>query len=168
MKQTLINILETFCPNNVFLQGTLNPSEAYPESFITFWTNYTDDDRHFDDDVFSIDWNFSVNYYSSDPTNVNTVPMQIRTALKEAGFIPQGKGNDLPSDVVTHTGWTTDYIKTEYLMKKYVEISKIAPYFYKADYEDINYRVAKEFFQKYKPVVGACSAVRNGNFFGRN
>lgn len=115
MKQTLIDVLETFCPNNVYLQGTLSQDAAYPESFITFWTNYTDDNSHFDDDVFSVDWNFSVNYYSSDPTSVNTVPAQISAALKAIGFIPQGKGNDLPSDRPTHTGWTIDFIYTEIL-----------------------------------------------------
>lgn len=115
MKQTLINILETFCPNCVFLQGTLNSEEAYPESFITFWTNYTDDNSHYDNDVFSVDWNFSVIFYSSDPALVNTKPAEIRTALKAAGFIPQGKGNDIPSDRPSHTGWTMDFIYTEIL-----------------------------------------------------
>lgn len=115
MKQELIDVLETFCPNNVYLQGTLNSSEAYPDTFITFWTNYTDDNSHFDDDTFSVDWNFSVMYYSTDPSLVNTIPAQISTALKAAGFIPQGKGNDIPSDRPTHTGWVTDYIYNEIL-----------------------------------------------------
>ena len=115
MKQTLINILELYAPNNVFLQGTLNDDDAYPDSFITFWTNYTDDNMHLDDDVVSVDWQFTVNFYSCDPSLVNTKPAAIRMALKAAGFIPQGKGNDLPSDRPTHTGWTMDFLYTEYL-----------------------------------------------------
>lgn len=115
MKQSLINILETFCPNNVFLQGTLNPDVPYPETFITFWTNYTEDKEHFDDETVSVDWNFSVIFYSSNPTLVNTKPDDIRTALKNAGFIPQGKGNDIPSDRPTHTGWAMEFIKQEIL-----------------------------------------------------
>ena len=115
MKQTLINILETFCPNNVFLQGTLAPDAAYPETFITFWTNYTDDNGHLDDEVISVDWNFSVMFYSSDPAKVNSMPLAIRAALKQAGFIPQGKGNDIPSDQPSHTGWAMDFIYTEYV-----------------------------------------------------
>lgn len=115
MKQLLINTLETICPNNVFLQGTLVPNTAYPDSFITFWTNYTDDNSHFDDETFSIDWNFSVIFYSNDPTLVGTKPDEIITALKNVGFIPQGKGNDVPSDIASHTGWAMDFIYTEYL-----------------------------------------------------
>mgnify|MGYP003292416708 CR=1 FL=1 len=115
MKQSLIDVLETFCPDNVFLQGTLAEDEPYPESFVTFWTNYTEDRAHYDDDVHSIDWNFSVIYYSSDPALVNSVPSQIRTALKAAGFIPQGRGNDIHSDRPSHTGWAMEFIKTEIL-----------------------------------------------------
>lgn len=113
MKQALIDVLETFCPNDVYLQGTA-PSN-YPDTFITFWTNYTDDNKHFDDDVFSVDWNFSVMFYSTDPSLVNSKPDEIRSALKQAGFIPQGKGNDIPSDEQSHTGWAMDFIYTEIL-----------------------------------------------------
>lgn len=115
MKQTLINVLETICPNNVYLQGTLAEDEPYPESFITFWTNDTADHAHYDNDVNSYDWRFNVIYYSSDPAKVATVPETIRGLLKAAGFIPQGKGFDIPSDEPTHTGWTMDFIKAEYL-----------------------------------------------------
>lgn len=116
MKQLLIQILETICPNKVFLQGTLNPNEAYPDEFITFWTDYTDDNAHYDNSVTSVDWNFSVIFYSNNPDRVASVPDSIRAALKNAGFIPQGKGNDVLSDVSTHTGWAMDYIKTEYIL----------------------------------------------------
>lgn len=112
MKQMLINILETFCPDNVYLQGTIAADTAYPETFITFWTNYTDDNGHLDDEVVSVDWNFSVMYYSTDPALVNSKPAEISTALRAAGFIPQGKGNDIPSDQPSHTGWAMDFIKT--------------------------------------------------------
>lgn len=115
MKTAFINVMETICPNNVFLQGTIAADEAYPDDFITVWTNYTDDHSHFDNEVISWDWNFTAIFYSSDPAKVGTVPEQIRTAAKAAGFIPQGKGNDIPSDRPTHTGWTMEFIKTEYL-----------------------------------------------------
>ena len=105
IKQLLIDILEKYCPNNVYLQGTLNPDEAYPETFITFWINFTDDNAHYDDKVHSVDWNCSVIYYSSDPQLVNTIPEKIITDLISLGFIPQGKGNDIPSDHPSHTGW---------------------------------------------------------------
>ncbi len=115
-KQILIEIIakfgfiegETLC-----LQGTLNPDESYPESFVTFWTDYTDDNAHFDNKTQSVDWSFSVIFYSSDAAAVNTKPFEIMEALREAGFIPQGKGQDIMSDEPSHTGWVIEYIYTE-------------------------------------------------------
>ena len=114
MKQKLITALNAF-GYPVFLQGTLNPDEAYPNTFITFWTEYTADNAHFENKTNSIDWSFSVILYSNDPEIVNTKPDEIRAALRAAGFIPQGKGQDIPSDEPTHTGWAMDFIITENL-----------------------------------------------------
>lgn len=114
MKSSLIAVLETICPNNVYLQGTLAANAEYPESFITFWTNYTDDATFYNNNSHKTVWNFSVIFYSSDPTLVSTKPAEIREALKQAGFIPQGKGNDIPSDRPSHTGWVMDFIVEEF------------------------------------------------------
>lgn len=108
MKQKLIEELEKF-GYPVFLQGSLNPDAAYPDSFITFWTDDVLDNSHYDDDTTSYAWDFSVIFYSNDPLLVESVPEQIRQALKKAGFIPQGKGQDVPSDEPTHTGWAQSY-----------------------------------------------------------
>ncbi|MCQ2399830.1 MAG: hypothetical protein MJ072_04930, partial [Clostridia bacterium] len=67
MKSRLIAILETICPNNVYLQGTLAADASYPESFITFWTNDTTDDAFYDNDAKKENWFFTVIFYSSDP-----------------------------------------------------------------------------------------------------
>lgn len=115
MIDTLITALETVCPNNVYLQGSFEADAEYPESFITFWTNYTDDNAHYNDNVTSIDWQFSVIFYSSDPAIIQTKAATIRAALKAAGFIPQGRGNNIMSDRPSYTGWAMDFIKTEYL-----------------------------------------------------
>lgn len=109
MKQRLIDTLSAF-GYPVYLQGTLNPAGAFPETFITFWTDYTKDEAHFDNETHSVEWSFSVILYSSDPDIVNEKPDEIRAALKAAGFIPQGKGQDIASGEATHTGWAMDYI----------------------------------------------------------
>lgn len=118
MKNKLINAL-VGCGfvegKTLFLQGTLKPEEAYPETFITFWANSTDSNAHYDNKEISVDWSFSVILYSANPATVNTKPNEIRAALKAAGFIPQGKGQDTPSDEQTHTGWAMDFVITEYL-----------------------------------------------------
>lgn len=113
MKQKLITALQSF-GYPVYLQGTLNPEETYPNTFITFFVDSTEDNGHFDNETNSVDWYFSVILYSNDPAIVNTKPNEIRAALKAAGFIPQGKGNDIMSDEPTHTGWAMDFIITEY------------------------------------------------------
>jgi len=118
VKQKLINALVA-CGfvegQTLFLQGTINPETAYPESFVTFWTNDTSDNGHYDNVTASYDWSFSVIFYSADAALVNTKPAEIRAALKAAGFIPQGKGNDVPSDEPTHTGWAMEFIGKEYI-----------------------------------------------------
>ena len=113
MKDLLISVLEQFCPNNVYLQGSLNPDAAYPQKFITFFTTTTDDNAFYDNDVVAVDWEFSVMFYSTNPTEVNTIPAHISAALKAVGFIPQGKGNDLLTDSPTHTGWAMDFVYRE-------------------------------------------------------
>jgi hypothetical protein len=114
MKQKLINTLQTF-GYPVFLQGTMNPEAKYPNTFITFFTDGTNDNGHYDNNTNAVNWSFSVILYSNDPETVNTKPNEIRAALKAAGFIPQGKGNDIYSDEPTHTGWAMDFIITENL-----------------------------------------------------
>lgn len=113
MKQKLITELEKF-GYPVFLQGTLNADQAYPDSFITFWTDDVPDNSHYDNETASYAWDFSVIFYSNNPALVNSKPDEIRKALKAAGFIPQGKGRDIPSDEPTHTGWAMDFYIIEY------------------------------------------------------
>lgn len=113
MKQKLIDVLNKICPNDVYLQGTISPDEEYPSEFITFWTNYTDDEAFYDNDNHATEWDFSVIYYSENPAQVATKPVEIRQALKASGFIPQGKGQDIPSDRPTHTGWAMEFIYKE-------------------------------------------------------
>ena len=114
MKNLLINELNKF-GYPVFLQGSLNADEAYPETFITFFTDYTTDGSHYENNVNSVKWNFRIILYSSYPKIVNEKPIEIINALRKVGFIPQGKGQDVPSDEPTHTGWAMHYKYIEYL-----------------------------------------------------
>lgn len=113
MKDLLISILETFCPDDVYLQGTLNENEDFPQKFITFFTSDTEDIEHFDDVLVATAWNFSVIFYSDNPVEVNSVPFEIAAALKNAGFIQQGKGRDIASNKAGYTGWAMDFLIRE-------------------------------------------------------
>lgn len=114
MKEKLITELKKF-GYPVFLQGTLNAEQDYPETFITYWTDDVTDNAHYDDDTTSYAWDFSVILYSNmDAALLQSKAEEIRKALKQAGFIPQGKGRDIPSDEPDWTGWAMDFYIVEY------------------------------------------------------
>lgn len=113
MKQKLIDVLQKHCPDNVYLQGTMQADAEYPAEFVTFWTPATADASHYDNAPRATKWTFAVIYYSNDPVKVNTKPRQIAADLRAAGFIPQGKGNDILSDEPTHTGWAMEFVYSE-------------------------------------------------------
>lgn len=112
MKSLLIETLNKL-DYPVYLQGTINANEAYPESFITFLTVYSQDAANYDDDTRAVQWRFQVAFYSAAPKLIESVPQDIRAALKAAGFIPLGRGRDIPSDIPSHTGWVQDYYALE-------------------------------------------------------
>lgn len=114
MKQQLIDILESF-GFPVFLHGSLGEDEPFPPSFFTFQIIDSPDEYPFDNDPTITAWEYQIIFYSSDPHNVEQYAAQSRAALKAAGFIPQGKGRDIPSDEPTHTGWICNY----YFMANY-------------------------------------------------
>lgn len=99
----------------LILQGTLNADTPYPDSFVTIWTDYTADNSHFDNAVASVDWHFTVVLYSNDPDFLATKAKELLETLRADGFIPQGKGQDIPSDEQTHTGWAMEFICVEKL-----------------------------------------------------
>lgn len=109
MKQDLLNILMTF-GFPVILHGSLGADEPFPADFFTFRVNSSPDKFQFDNEATKTNWSVTVNFYSNDPHNVEQYTAQSRTALKAAGFIPQGKGYDLPSEEPGYTGWTTEYL----------------------------------------------------------
>ena len=103
MKDELITLLESF-GYPVRLQGSLAENEQYPDSFFTFWNSDTTDGSHYDNDPINYVWDFDVNFYSINPTLVNTVLLEARTLLKANGWIISGKGYDVATDEPTHTG----------------------------------------------------------------
>ena len=113
MKERLISILDRFCPDNVYLQGTLNPEVAYPQKFITFFVVESPFDDYYDNDANKINWSVNVMFYSDNPREVQIIPPQIIRVLRMEGFMPQGAGTDILSDVKSHTGWAMEFIYQE-------------------------------------------------------
>lgn len=107
MEDRLITILSAF-GYPVRRQGSLSSDEPYPSSFFTFWNGSSEDLAHYDNDAVSWTWDFTVYFYSSDPDLTYTVPLEAMQRLKSAGWIINGRGYDVASDEITHTGRAFD------------------------------------------------------------
>lgn len=104
VKKLLIDTLTDEFKLPVYLQGSLSDDDEYPNAFFTFWNNYSDDQAFYDNAETQTVWNFDLNFYSIDPTTVNTTLLEAKQLLKTVGFIPDGSGHDVASDEETHTG----------------------------------------------------------------
>lgn len=103
MEDKIIETLESL-GYPVKLQGSLLPDEPYPDSFFTFWNDSADGISFYSNNEGAILWAYSLNFYSTDPLKTNSVLLEAKALLKQAGFIVSGGGYDVPSDEPTHTG----------------------------------------------------------------
>lgn len=111
MREQFIALLETFgLP--IFLQGSLNEGQAYPDNFFTFWNDRTEDGAHYDNDAISFVWSFSVNYYTlnENADKIDDILGEVRQLFKENGWIIGGVGYDVATDEPTHIGRAIDVL----------------------------------------------------------
>lgn len=114
MKGRLIELLETF-KFPVFLQGSINDVNEYPDSFFTFWNFENPESEWYDDNAHRCVWGFWVYFYSTDPEKVERVTEQARQLLITSGWIAGGKPSDISTDKITHTGaFFTAYVFENY------------------------------------------------------
>lgn len=113
MKEELITLLTEAFGYPVYLQGSLNPDDPYPDSFFAFWNFDTPEAAFYDNDPGRAVWGFYVYFYSTDPALVESVPNAAKKTLKENGWIPQGKPIDTTTDRITHTGMMMTFRKFE-------------------------------------------------------
>lgn len=102
-EEKLINTLKGLCPI-VLLQGSLLPSEPYPTEFFTFWNNSSDSENYYDNKENAISYNYSVNFYSTEPERTYSIIRDAKKILCENGFIVSGDGYSVLSDEQSHTG----------------------------------------------------------------
>jgi len=114
VKEKLINVLEQFCPDNVFLQGTLNAEQDFPQKFITFFITSSQLNAFYDNVESERDFYITVIFYSNNPAEISTYAENIMNALRADGFVLEDAGNDIistvPTNTPTHTGWAMDFI----------------------------------------------------------
>lgn len=103
IKNDLVTLLESL-GYPVFLQGSLNTDDQYPESFFTFWNFSTPESAFYDDAANRAVWGFWIYFYSVDPHLVEQMPENARKLLKQNDWILAGKANDISVDRPTHTG----------------------------------------------------------------
>ena len=110
MRNSLHAVLENIKPS--FLQGTL-PGEKYPETFFAYWC-FDAPEEYMDNEPVKALWGFWVYCYSDDLKTLETSLNEAIDALRDNGFIVQGRPIDLASDRISHTGRmvTVYYIET--------------------------------------------------------
>jgi len=112
MKAELLQVLKNF-KLPIFLTGTLNADEEYPDSFFTFWNNETPSDSFYDNESGRTIWDFDISFYSTDAEKVNRILLEAVAKLEQAEFIPNGSGYDVASDEPTHTGRGINILKIQ-------------------------------------------------------
>lgn len=103
MKERLIEILEGL-GYPAYLQGSLNESDAFPDAFFTFWNFDSPEPSHYDNNPTSCSWGFWIYFYATNPRLVESVMLTAKKALKDGGFVVDGKPSDANSGRATHTG----------------------------------------------------------------
>lgn len=103
VEEKLIDTLYGLCPI-VLLQGSLLPNEPYPKEFFTFWNNSSESESYYDNKENAISYNYSVNFYSTDPERTYSIIRDAKKILCENGFVVPGDGYSVPSDEQSHTG----------------------------------------------------------------
>lgn len=104
MTDELITLLAEEYGLPVKRQGSLSPREGYPAEFFTFWNNETESLAEYDNLPHATAWSYDVNFYGTDPARVMSVSLSAADLLRNNGWIIDGKGYDVPSDEITHTG----------------------------------------------------------------
>ena len=108
MNDVIYDLLNAILPGEVYLQGTL-ASEEYPDTFVTFWNDGSSDAVDLDNDTALFEDTYTVIVYSKNPARASALLTEIRSALKNAGYIVSGTGYDYPTDRPPHVAKTLDF-----------------------------------------------------------
>lgn len=103
MEDKLIELLEGL-NYPVFRQGSLTGDSKYPDDFFTFWNVDSPDHAYYDNTDYGTSWSYNIFFYSINPVHTYDVLADAIDILKAAGWVVGGKGFDVVSDEITHTG----------------------------------------------------------------
>lgn len=93
-------------------QGSYTEDDEYPSSFFTFWNFDAPEGGFYDNDAHNAVWYWQVYYYTKYPETLYSRMDQFTKLAKEAGFIVEGRGEDIQSDRPDYPGRT---IRVKYI-----------------------------------------------------
>ena len=85
-------------------QGSYEEADELPASFFTFWNMDTPEDGFYDNEAHQAVWFWAVYYYTKDPSSIFHKMQEFYIIAKEKGFIPDGRGKDIPSGLPDYSG----------------------------------------------------------------
>lgn len=94
-------------------QGTV-PSNM-PDSYITYWSDTSTDNLNVDNKAVSVDYPFTVIFYTTDWENIYSRFEEIISLLKSKGYVMDGMGYDVPSGLDDYSARCIEVTKTEKL-----------------------------------------------------
>lgn len=94
-------------------QGSYSDESEYPASFFTFWNPEATEEEYYDNGAHRAIWYWDIYYYTNDPSTLYGKMDEFAKLAKEAGFILDGRGNDIASDRPDYPGRTISIIYLE-------------------------------------------------------
>lgn len=93
-------------------QGSFAEGETLPDSFFTFWNTDSPDEGFYDNKSHKNIWFWYVYFYTKNPAIMYSKIDEFITIAKDKGFMVDGKGKDIPSDVPDYLG---RYVRVTYI-----------------------------------------------------
>lgn len=95
---------------NPKLQGSYETAAHLPNSFATYYIPDTQILETYDNKPYKIGYTININYYSSNMSDINTVPDKIFDTMIAAGFTAEDVGYDGGLDKETnHYSWLMEF-----------------------------------------------------------
>lgn len=87
-------------------QGSYAEEGDLPASFLTFWNDRTSEDSHYDNRPHRAVWRWQVYFYTRDPALLYTVLDSVTESARSAGFVPEGRAEDIDAHEPGYVGRT--------------------------------------------------------------
>jgi hypothetical protein len=96
-----------------YQQGALYPLVDLPDVFVTYWTADSEAAASFDNTAAVTAWTIQIAVYGNQYYSLEKQFDAVCEKLKAKGFIQQGKGRDIPSDIKNYYGMACDFYYLE-------------------------------------------------------